>query len=233
MLQKILLSGLAWLYVAASPAKLSTRQPGGRVVHAGDPVVVDPHGASLRLSFMNDGSMIGGYDTHIDGQVKLKTTHSSDGGATWQTIGEVFSGDEAHYDIGNCMPLQLPNGRVLYAFRNHDRTGNDLHYTWFRISLSYSDDGGKSFKYLSTVDERAPNGANGLWEPYLRLARDGTLQCYYSSENNGDDQDNLMKYSRDGGQTWSGPITVSGGNTRFSRDGMVGVAPIDNNGNLM
>ncbi len=66
------------------------------------------------------------------------------------------------------MPLQLPSGRVLYAYRNHDRTGDDLHYTYFRISISYSDDGGNNFKYLSTVEEKVPNGVSGLWEPYCK-----------------------------------------------------------------
>lgn len=66
----------------------------------------------------------------------------------------------------------------------------------------------------------------------MRLARDGTLQCYFSSENSAGDQDNFMRYSRDGGSTWSEWIHVSGSNAN-SRDGMVGVAPIDNDGNLM
>ena len=88
---------------------------------------------------------------------------------------------------------------------------------------------------------RSPSG-KGNWRtdwltlthtPYpVRLARDGTLQCYFSSENSAGDQDNFMRYSRDGGSTWSEWIHVSGSNAN-SRDGMVGVAPIDNDGNLM
>lgn len=74
--------------------------------------------------------------------------------------------------------------------------------------------------------------ASGLWEPFLRLAQDGILQCYYSAENNSGDRDGFMKYSKDGGATWSNWITVSGGDVT-SRDGMIGVAPIDNDGNLM
>jgi hypothetical protein len=123
----------------------------------------------------------------------------------------------------------------LYAYRNHDRTGADLHFTWFRISISYSDDGGKTFLYLSTVVERAPSTvtANGVWEPFLRIARDGSLQCYYSSEISSAVQENLMQVSTDGGATWGPTISVSGGASVNSRDGMTGVAPIDNNGNLM
>jgi hypothetical protein len=183
---------------------------------------------------MNDGSMMAGYTAHEGSQSILCLSHSGDGGASWQHLGEVFRGDIAAHDIDNAMPLQLPNGRILYAYRNHDRSGPRLEYDYFRISISYSDDGGRNFLYLSTVEEKVPvpNTASGLWEPYLRLARDGTLQCYYSAENNGGDQDGFMKYSHDGGATWSHWVAVSGGD-RVSRDGMIGVAPIDNDGNLM
>jgi BNR repeat-like domain len=202
----------------------------------GGPVAIDPQnkGEFIRVSFMNDGALIGGYVKSEGNQAVLKAVRSTDHGQSWQLIGEVFRGDIATHDMNNAFPMQLPSGRVLYAYRNHDRTGSDLHYTWFRISISYSDDGGRTYKYLSTVDERAPvpGTASGLWEPYLRIARDGSIQCYYSSENNKDDQDNLMRVSRDGGLTWSAPITVSGVDV-LSRDGMTGVAPINNDGSLM
>ncbi|CAG9941630.1 unnamed protein product [Clonostachys rosea f. rosea IK726] len=235
----MILFKFALLCLSATSAVVSAvavkRAPGGVVKKAGEPVVIDPKGDYLRVSFMNDGSLIGGYTAIQDnGENVLKTVRSVDGGASWQYLGEVFRGPRAKHDINNAMPLQLPNGRVLYAYRNHDRTGDDLHYTYFRISISYSDDGGVTFKYLSTVEEKVPvaNTASGLWEPFLRLARDGTLQCYYSAENNGGDQDGFMKYSKDGGSTWSNWIAVSGGDVT-SRDGMIGVAPIDNDGNLI
>ncbi|KAI0097778.1 glycoside hydrolase family 93 protein [Hypoxylon sp. NC0597] len=215
----------------ATPASLQKRLP-GRVVKAGEPVVIDTNSEYIRVSFMNDGNLIGGYTARDGSQNVLRVVKSTNGGQSWDYLGEVFRGELATHDINNAMPLQLPNGRILYAYRNHDRTGDDWHYTYFRISISYSDDGGKSFKYLSTVEEHVPSGVNGLWEPFLRIARDGSLQCYYSAENNAGDQDNFMKYSTDGGSTWSHWIAVSGGD-RTSRDGMVGVAPIDNDGNLI
>ncbi|EXF77469.1 hypothetical protein CFIO01_10949 [Colletotrichum fioriniae PJ7] len=229
---KTLTAGLALVGLATTtPVSLDKRLP-GRVVRAGDPVVIDPTGNYIRVSFMNDGSLIGGYAAKEGATSILRVVRSTDGAQSWQRIGEVFRGERATHDIDNAMPIQLPGGRILYAYRNHDRTGADWHYTYFRISVSYSDDGGATFKYLSTVEEHVPNGVNGLWEPYLRLARDGTLQCYYSAENSADDQDNFMKYSKDGGQTWSAWVPVSGGD-RLSRDGMVGVAPIGNEGDLI
>ncbi|KAF5518364.1 hypothetical protein CGCA056_v010873 [Colletotrichum aenigma] len=231
-LTKTLVATLALVGLgASSPVSLDKRLP-GRVVKAGEPVVIDTNSHYLRVSFMNDGSLIGGYGA-TEGDTKImRVVKSTDGAQSWQHIGEVFRGPVAKHDMDNAFPLQLPSGRILYAYRNHDRTGADLHYTYFRISVSYSDDGGKNFKYLSTVEEHVPSGVNGLWEPFLRIAKDGTLQCYYSAENSADDQDNFMKYSKDGGQTWSSWVKVSGGDL-LSRDGMVGVAPIDNNGNLI
>lgn len=233
MLFRLALQALVLLEaVNCLPQSPEKRSP-GRVIPSGDPVVIDPNGEYIRASFMNDGSIIAGYTAHENGQSILRAVHTTDGAASWQYLGEVFRGDIGTHDIDNAMPLQLPGGRILYAYRNHDREGDDLHYTYFRISISYSDDGGASFKYLSTVAEKVPVAgvASGLWEPFLRIANDGTLQCYYSAENNGDDQDGFMKHSSDSGATWSDWVAVSGGDA-LSRDGMIGVAPIDGN-NLM
>lgn len=58
----------------------------------------------------------------------------------------------------------------------------------------------------------------------MRLSNAGVLQLYYSHENNGNDQDSIMRTSTDGGATWSGGRTISGGELSANRDGMVGVA---------
>lgn len=229
-LTRLLAVGLAVAGLAVS-APLNARTP-GNVVHSGDPVVLDPNGEYIRISRMNDGALIAGYAASDGPQQVLRAAKSTDNGVSWSHLGEVFRGDFVTHDIDNAFPLQLPSGRVLFAYRNHDRTGADLHYTYFRISISYSDDGGVNYKYLSTVDERVPQGVNGIWEPFLRIARDGSLQVYYSSENEAADQDNLMRVSHDGGQTFGAPIGVSGQGLT-SRDGMTGVAPTDNNGGLM
>ncbi|CAM1501384.1 Fc.00g105460.m01.CDS01 [Cosmosporella sp. VM-42] len=185
---KVVVAGLAFAGLGVStPVSIEQRSP-GYVAKAGEPVVIDLNGEYIRVAFMNDGSLIGRYAAMDGTQKVLCVVKSTDGAKTWQRIGEVYRGEEAAHDIDNAMPIQLPSRRVLYAYRNHDRTGTDLHYTYFRISVSYSDDGGKTFKYLSTMEEKVPNDVSGLWEPYLRLAKDGTLQCYYSAENASNDQ---------------------------------------------
>lgn len=127
----------------------------------------------------------------------------------------------------NSYPLQLPSGRILLAYRNHDRDGSGA-YTFFRITISYSDDNGRTWNWLSDPASD-PGPVYGNWEPFLRNAQDGrTLQIYYSRENSAADQDSLMRTSTDGGQTWS-LATVISGLDRTARDGMLGVAPIQGN----
>jgi hypothetical protein len=217
--------------VLGNPVSLEQRSP-GVVVQAGSPVVIDTNGVYIRGSPISGGGLIAGYTAHEDNQSILRLARSSNNGASWNFVGEVYRANSSAHDVDNAMPLQLPSGRIVYAYRNHDLSGGS--YTYYRITLSYSDNGGTSFQYLSTVQQQAatPGTPNGLWEPFLRLAADGSLQCYYSAENNGADQDGYVKSSTDGGLTWSNWTKVSGDNIT-SRDGMIGVANIDNSGNLM
>ena len=57
----------------------------------------------------------------------------------------------------------------------------------------------------------------------MRLAKDGSLQLYYSREKSPRDQDNIMRISHDQGKTW-GDASVISGQGILARDGMVGVA---------
>ncbi|KAK5627656.1 hypothetical protein RRF57_003371 [Xylaria bambusicola] len=198
----------------------------GRVVQASSPIVIDSAGVYIRVTALRDGSLLAGYAATDGTQHILRTARSTDGGRSWCRLGEVYRVDKDTHDLDNAFPLQLPSGRLLYAFRNHDRPNSQ--YTYYRITVCYSDDGGKSFRYLSTVDQRAASGVNGLWEPFLRIANDGTVQCYYSAENSSTDQDGFMRESSDGGLTWSYPIRISGSGIT-SRDGMIGVAKISGN----
>jgi len=186
-----------------TPVPLNKRLP-GRVVNAGSTVVIDPAGVYIRATSLKDGGLLAGYAASDGSQHVLRTAKSTDGGQSWHHQGEVYRAETATHDVDNAFPFQLPNGRILYAYRNHDRTSSG--YTYYRITVSYSDDGGVTFKYLSTVAQRAASGVNGFWEPFLRLANDGTLQCYYSGENNANDQDGFMRQSTDGGETVSSAL---------------------------
>jgi hypothetical protein len=201
------------------------------ITAAGKQVVVDPSGVYMRATRLKDNTLLGGYAAKDGANHALRVVKSTNNGASWTQIGSVTSAESATHDLDNAFPLQLPSGRILYAFRNHDRTSSGV-YTYYRITVCFSEDGGVTWSYLAQIDERAASGVNGLWEPFLRLSGNGTLQAFYSAENSGSDQDNIFKTSTDGGKTWAGPHPVSGQGLT-SRDGMTAVANIDGNGNAM
>lgn len=184
-------------------------------------------GTYPRANKLRDGSIIGAYTAFSGGQNIITIVRSTNGGASWSRVGEAARGQSATHDIDNPYILQLPSGRVLVAFRNHDKTPNGA-YTFFRITVCASDDNGATWSYLSTPASD-PGGPNGNWEPFLRNANDGSLQIYYSRENNGGDQDTLERTSRNGGVSWSLANTITGAELSSNRDGMWGVATIGGN----
>jgi hypothetical protein len=124
----------------------------------------------------------------------------------------------------------------------HVRSGPERRFglldgklTYYRISISYSDDGGLKWSFLSNVNERQAVQAfsNGLWAPFVGMAGNGDLQVYYYSESAALDQQILKKASLDGGLTWPNSTIASTGATNDTKDGMAGVANLDGNGNLM
>ncbi|RPD66328.1 glycoside hydrolase family 93 protein [Lentinus tigrinus ALCF2SS1-7] len=197
----------------------------GLVPHV-DPTAVDisPNGvagAYPRVTSLSDGTLLGSY-TAFSGSTRILTvSQSTDGGKTFTALGEIA---RSTGDLDNTFLLQLANGDVVAAFRNHDLDANG-NPTFYRITTSISHDKGKTWVFLSQVNQRAATATkNGLWEPFMRLSkRDGSLQAYYASENADNDQDILMQSSTNNGQTWSSPITVAGGTTT-GRDGMPGCA---------
>lgn len=181
-------------------------------------------GTYPRANYLQDGSILGAYTAFPGDNNTITVVSSTDGGVTWSEIGTVATGPTATTDINNPYPLQLPDGRVLIAFRDH--TLSDGVYTYYRITICHSDDDGATWAYLSTPASD-PGPTYGNWEPFLRMAEDGvTLQLYYSRQDSDVDQDNLMRTSTDGGTTWSTSTIVSGADTTDARDGMIGVATV-------
>jgi hypothetical protein len=182
--------------------------------------VHDVPGTYPRLCRLADGSILAGFTAFEPdrGQRILSIARSTDDARTFHPHGEVT---RSRGDCDNLFLLQLPGGPILAAFRNHDidDAGNP---TYFRITVCRSTDGGRTWSFLSQAFEKPV--PFGLWEPFLRLARDGAeVQLYFSQEMDADDQDTMVVRSMDGGRTWSEPLRVTGGGERF-RDGMVGLA---------
>jgi hypothetical protein len=106
----------AVLATIASANSLTPRLSPGRVQGNDDPVFIDKLGHYLRVGFMNDSSLIGGYtELSENGEDVLRVIRSTDGANSWKPLGEVFRGDRKTHDINNVFPLQLENGRILYA----------------------------------------------------------------------------------------------------------------------
>lgn len=181
-------------------------------------------GTYPRANFLSDGSLLGAYAATVGDNKQLTLVKSTDNGDSWSFLGTAATRPTNSSDLDNPYPLQLPSGRVLLAYRNHDKDPSTGNYTFFRIDVSYSDDNGATWKYLSTP-ATMPGGTIGIWEPFLRNAQDGSLQIYYSKENAADDQDTIEQISTDGGSSWGDQMTISGQDFT-SRDGMTGVATI-------
>ncbi|KAK0773651.1 hypothetical protein LTR91_025469 [Friedmanniomyces endolithicus] len=181
-------------------------------------------GTYPRANFLHDGSILGAYTGFSNGNNVLTLVRSTDKGAFWSLLGTAATEASNANDLDNPYPLQLPSGRVLLAYRNHSKNATTGVYLYYRITISFSDDNGVTWSYLSTPASD-PAGPNGNWEPFLRNAADGSLQLYYSRENSADDQDSLMRTSTDAGKTWSTATIISGTGVT-ARDGMLGVATI-------
>ncbi|KAI0471053.1 Sialidase [Xylariaceae sp. FL0804] len=214
-------------------------------------------GGYPRLARLPDGSLLAASTRRNDDVQVISVTRSDDGGATFAPLGEVVRGRrDGSKDVDNGFLLPLGDGRILCAYRDHDldldppNDDAEPDYAFYRITVSHSEDGGRSWAELSQAagqraNRRRRDGAaappklNGLWEPFLRLARDGrTVQLLYSGELAADDQETFAAESRDGGRTWSAPRNLglhssssAGGvegleeRRRRQRDGMVGIAP--------
>ncbi|KAF5388922.1 hypothetical protein D9757_005136 [Collybiopsis confluens] len=187
-----------------------------------------------RTTPLSDGSYLACYTAISGGTKTLTVTRSTDGAQSFSPRGTIA---QSTGDLDNCYLLQLANGDVVAAFRNHDLNSAGV-YTEYRITTSISHDLGVSWVFLSQVEQRVATATNnGVWnerfdssdmtepwtqEPFLRLSRaNGALQVYYASENSAADQDILLKTSTNNGASWSSSITVAGGDTT-GRDGMSG-----------
>lgn len=189
--------------------------------------VVMGAGTYPRANFLKDGSILGAYTAFENGNNVIRTVKSTDNGASWTALGSVAQGPSNANDIDNPYVLQLPSGRVLCAYRNHSKDPSSGAYIFFRITVSVSDDNGATWNYLSQPASD-PGPVTGNWEPFLRNAKDGSLQIYYSRENAANDQDSLERFSTDGGASWTAASTISGDGIT-ARDGMTGVTTISGN----
>ncbi|KAH8895854.1 neuraminidase, partial [Thozetella sp. PMI_491] len=180
-------------------------------------------GTYPRATKLSDGSVLSCYTAFQDGNTLLKIAKSVNGGWDWTQVGTVAIAPTNTRDQDNCYIHQLPGGRILAAFRNHDRVSVKGAYTYYRITICYSDTGGATWNFLTQAATSATPGL-GVWEPFMMDALDGSIMLYFSRETNtdGSDQDSILIRSYDGGSTWSAEQTITGAGMT-ARDGMLGV----------
>jgi hypothetical protein len=179
-----------------------------------------PHPAFYpRAANLPDHSLFITFDHPTPTGRAIASLRSTDAGRSFNHYGLIAHDDSPRVDLANAFPLQLPDGPLLVAYRHHLPTQNR-----YQILLAASNDAGETFKPLSTI----ATGTTGLWEPFLLVAPNNELHCYYASEEDiYPDQRIELRISRDAGQSWSPPITVV--RKPGSRDGMPAVVKLPDN----
>jgi hypothetical protein len=161
---------------------------------------------------------------------------STDNGETWQNFSEVSNlrGQPALYELPQKMG-EFPAGTIMAA--GLGATGADRSKMTLEVSVSR--DGGKTWRYLSTIAVGGPGrydpadraglslNQSPVYEPYLYADAAGRLVAYFSDERdkkNGYSQLLDHRVSEDGGKSWGDlvyDVAIADG---LSRPGMPIVA---------
>ncbi|KAJ5260721.1 hypothetical protein N7505_009071 [Penicillium chrysogenum] len=179
------------------------------------------NGTYPRLCRLSDGTILSSFTRFPDGQRSLRVAKSTDNGRTFEDFSEVT---RAAGDVDNMFLCEVAPGTILAAFRNHDTGPNGP--THFRITVCRSTDGGRVWQYASQAAEKRP--PLGIWEPFMRVGRQGEVQLYFSQEFAHNNQCTMLVISRDQGSTWTQPTCLHGDQDPL-RDGMCGIAPTFDN----
>ncbi len=128
-------------------------------------------------------------------------SYSEDGGGTWSEMKAID--DRKGPVMPWCTVTPIHGGKQLLAMTNIRPPG--MKKKWNVVAQSTSSDGGKSwspYRVVTDVDGR------NLCEPFLLRSPDGKELCCLMRENTRQDN-SMMMFSQDEGQTWSKPQRTS------------------------
>lgn len=161
----------------------------------------------------------------------LPIYRSTDNGETWQFLSEIpnLRGQPAMFELPQKVG-EFPAGTIMVAGTGASEPNSDRR----NLQVSYSTDGGRTWKYLSTIDEGGvgsydPINRAGMsiqspvWEPFLNLDAQGRLIAWVSTERHKDEgYSQLLDYriSPDGGRTWGEPVRAVAIPDGLTRPGM-------------
>ncbi|WP_302626932.1 family 43 glycosylhydrolase [uncultured Eubacterium sp.] len=177
------------------------------------------------MTTRKDGVVIGGRSSgHA-----IEVWSSSNKGTSWSRIGTVASNDNINY--GDVMFLAVPQTDTIFcAFREKNASNQ------YAVVICRSDNGGYDWVYDSTV---IAGCSQFVGAPWLFIAQNGDLQCYYDSEplatQNGVSGAQWIAMQGRNGLTGSwdkyGVVAASrdANASKFVRDGMASVVDLGNN----
>jgi hypothetical protein len=156
---------------------------------------------------------------------------STDNGETWKFLSEIpnLRGQAAMFELPQKVG-EFPAGTIMVAGTGESAPGA----TRRTLQVSYSTDGGQTWKYLSTIAEGGvgaydPINRAGMsvqspvWEPFLHLDAQGRLIAWVANEGHKDEgYSQLLDYriSPDGGRTWGKPVMAVAIPDGLTRPGM-------------
>lgn len=109
-------------------------------------------GVHPRATQLQNGSLLGTYVAFRDNATIIIIIDSHDEGITWNEIGWVDRTPSDKRSLDNPFLTQLDSGRILCTFENHDKRPQG-GYSHHRLTVCYSDDLGRSWKYLGTIEQ--------------------------------------------------------------------------------
>ncbi len=182
-------------------------------------------GAIRSMAKCLDGSLVGGRSSGHE----IEVLGSTDKGKTWARRGTVANNSAV--DFGDVMFLGVPGTNTVYcAFREYNQAKQ------YSIVICKSTNSGKDWTYDSTV---ISGQTSFVGAPWLFLANNGDMQCYYDSEplasqNGSSGSQWIAMQGRSGlAGDWNkyGVKAASRDNNagKFIRDGMASVVDLGNN----